>query len=163
VGLNEDERSKLTTLAARPKSAQALAQRARIVLRCAEGMSNTQVARELRVTVQTVGKWRRRFLRLRLTGLTDAPRSGAPRRRREFNANQSGTNNSTEDADVRTTELCLVGLGTRRSGAGKRQTGNREGGWRPRTWLARERAESCERDAHLRMLALEFNVTGRRA
>ena len=79
VELSEDERSKLTTLTARPKSAQALAQRARIVLRCAEGVSNTQVARELRVTVQTVGKWRRRFLRLRLTGLTDAPRSGAPR------------------------------------------------------------------------------------
>ena len=77
--MSEDERSKLTMLAARPKSAQALAQRARIVLRCAEGVSNTQVARELRVTAQTVGKWRRRFLRLRLAGLTDAPRSGAPR------------------------------------------------------------------------------------
>ena len=77
--LSEAERSKLATLAARPKSAQALAQRARIVLRCAEGVSNTQVARELRVMAQTVGKWRRRFLRLRLNGLTGAPRSGAPR------------------------------------------------------------------------------------
>ena len=46
VELSEDERGKLTTLVARPKSAQALAQRARIVLRCAEGVSNTQVARE---------------------------------------------------------------------------------------------------------------------
>ena len=77
--LSEDERSKLTTLADRPKSAQALALRARIVLRCAAGHSNTTVAREQRVTVQTVGKWRRRFLCLRVAGLTDAPRSGAPR------------------------------------------------------------------------------------
>lgn len=77
--LSEEERGKLATLAARPKSAQALALRARIVLRCAAGLNNTAVAREQRVTVQTVGKWRRRFLRLRLAGLTDAPRSGAPR------------------------------------------------------------------------------------
>jgi transposase len=42
-------------------------------------VSNTQVARELRVTVQTVGTWRCRFLRLRLKGLADAPRSGALR------------------------------------------------------------------------------------
>jgi transposase len=54
--------------------------RARIVLRCAAGEDNTQVAEELGVTRQMVGKWRRRFLERRLDGLLDEPRPGAPRR-----------------------------------------------------------------------------------
>lgn len=59
--------------------APAMAQRARIVLQCAEGLSNTAVAKAERVTVQTVGKWRARFLQDRLAGLEDNARSGAPR------------------------------------------------------------------------------------
>jgi len=55
-----------------------LAQRARLVLACARGHTNTQVAHELRLTKQTVGKWRSRFLAARLDGLLDEP--GAPRR-----------------------------------------------------------------------------------
>jgi transposase len=77
--LTNEERERLTSLAARRKSAQALAQRARIVLRCAEGMTNTAVAGVERVTMQTVGKWRRRFVQQRLAGLADAARCGAPR------------------------------------------------------------------------------------
>jgi transposase len=46
----------------RRKTAQALAVRARIVLGCASGLSNKAVAARERVTAQTVGKWRRRFL-----------------------------------------------------------------------------------------------------
>jgi transposase len=45
----------------------------------AAGQTNTQVAHELRVTKQTVGKWRRRFLAKRVDGLLDEPRPGAPR------------------------------------------------------------------------------------
>ena len=60
--LTEAERSELTALAARPKTAQALAQRARIILACAEGVENKAVSEKLGVHAMTVGKWRRRFL-----------------------------------------------------------------------------------------------------
>jgi FixJ family two-component response regulator len=60
--LTDAERSELTVLASRPKTAQALAQRARIILACAEGHENKTVSSELGVHAMTVGKWRRRFL-----------------------------------------------------------------------------------------------------
>jgi transposase len=78
--LSEEERAKLQEWARRPKTAQRLALRARIVLGCAEGMENRRVARQLRITDQTVCKWRERFRRARLEGLADEPRPGAPRR-----------------------------------------------------------------------------------
>ena len=64
----------------RRKTAQALALRARIVLACASGLSNKVVAARERVTVQTVGKWRRRFVERGLNGLRDEPRPGVPRK-----------------------------------------------------------------------------------
>src|SRR5882724_6968659 len=78
--LTEDERDTLERWARRPTTARALAQRARLVLECAAGKTNTVVARELRLTKQTIGKWRTRFLGQRLDGLLDEPRPGAPRR-----------------------------------------------------------------------------------
>src|ERR1700758_4275149 len=77
--LNEDEKRELTSLAHRSRSAAALARRARIVLVCAEGHDNHAVARKLRVTPATVGKWRKRFVQDCLEGLYDEPRPGAPR------------------------------------------------------------------------------------
>ena len=73
------ERETLEPWARRPKSAQALAQRSRIVLECAGGRPNTAVAQRLGLTHQTVGKWRQRFWERRLEGLLDEPRPGAPR------------------------------------------------------------------------------------
>jgi len=78
--LSAGERETLESWARRPKSAQALALRARMILRCAEGLTNTQVAGQLQVRIATVGKWRQRFVDRRLEGLLDEPRPGAPRK-----------------------------------------------------------------------------------
>ena len=56
--LTEDEREMLERWARRPTTAQALAQRARIVLACVSGRDNSAVAVDARVTRQTVGRWR---------------------------------------------------------------------------------------------------------
>jgi transposase len=79
VTLTPEERSVLESYVRRKKTAQALATRARIVLRCADGGHDGIVAEELGVAVATVGRWRRRFAKLRLQGLHDEPRPGAPR------------------------------------------------------------------------------------
>ena len=74
------DRATLERWARRRKTAQGLALRSRIVLRCATGMNNTQVAEELRVTNATVGRWRSRFIARGAAGLLDEPKCGAPRR-----------------------------------------------------------------------------------
>lgn len=78
--LTDEESETLQRWARRAKSSQALAQRCRIVLGCAAGNTNKQVAEELGVSPQMVCKWRQRFVDRRLDGLTDEPRPGAPRR-----------------------------------------------------------------------------------
>jgi len=78
--LTDEERETLEHWARRRKSSQFLALRSRIVLACGRGLTNTQVAKELNVTMPTVGKWRQRFVEHRLDGLLDEPRPGAPRK-----------------------------------------------------------------------------------
>lgn len=78
--LTEEEREKLKMIACRPKTSQNMAMRARIVLGCAEGITNQEVARRLGITGATVCKWRARFVASRLQSLGDAPRSGPPRK-----------------------------------------------------------------------------------
>lgn len=77
--LTDEERAALERYKARGRSARQLAFRARIVLRCAEGGADTDVAAALRASRLTVGKWRRRFIAKRLDGLHDEPRPGRAR------------------------------------------------------------------------------------
>ncbi len=76
--LTDEEREQLTRWSRRAKSSQALALRSRIVLACADGLSNKDVAGRAGCSANTVGKWRGRFLEARLDGLVDEPRPGRP-------------------------------------------------------------------------------------
>ena len=78
--ISTDERATLERWVARRKTAQAVSQRARLVLSCADGRSNMEVAAQVGLTGQTVGKWRHRFLDQGLDGLLDEPRPGGPRK-----------------------------------------------------------------------------------
>jgi transposase len=80
VILSPSERETLLGYTRRSKTAQGLARRARIVLCCAEGNSDCQVAKVVGVNRLTVGRWRKRFLSKRIDGLLDEPRPGAPRK-----------------------------------------------------------------------------------
>jgi len=76
--LTDEEREQLVRWSRRAKSSQALALRSRIVLACAEGLSNKDVAQRAGCSANTVGKWRARFVTDRLDGLVDEPRPGRP-------------------------------------------------------------------------------------
>jgi transposase len=98
--LGEGERAVLERFAIRSRTNRHLAFRAQIVLRCASGMTNSAVARQLRTTNATVGKWRKRFVELRVDGLHDEPRPGAER---------SITDDQVEEVVVRTLETTPKG------------------------------------------------------
>jgi transposase len=78
--LTEEERAVLERWSRRGRTAQSLALRSKIVLGCADGKSNNDVARQLGTSAQTVCKWRARFVANRLEGLEDEYRPGAPRK-----------------------------------------------------------------------------------
>src|SRR5580658_1799774 len=79
VILTAEESASLKLLTRRVRSARALAFRARIILACAQGQTNLEIAQRLHAHEQTVGHWRKRFLQKRIDGLLDEPRPGAPR------------------------------------------------------------------------------------
>jgi len=79
IELSEEERAQLESWARRRSSAQALAQRCRVVLLASQGLNNTEIAARLGVHRPMVRKWRSRFAEFRLDGLIDEPRPGKPR------------------------------------------------------------------------------------
>ena len=80
VVLTDEEREVLERWARRPKSAQALALRCRIVLAAADGVPSKEIAARLGCNKGTVGRWRGRFAARGLDGLHDEPRPGQPRK-----------------------------------------------------------------------------------
>ena len=78
--VSPDDREHLVRWRRRRSTSNGLARRADIVLRCAEGVSNRDVAAQLQVSEATVGRWRQRYISRGLAGLLDEPRCGAPRR-----------------------------------------------------------------------------------
>jgi transposase len=78
--VSDEDRATLTRWTARRTTAQALALRSRIILRCATGVSNVVVAEELSIADQTVCKWRGRYIKKGVAGLLDEPRPGVPRK-----------------------------------------------------------------------------------
>ncbi|WP_392757964.1 IS630 family transposase [Streptomyces sp. LN590] len=77
--LSDEERAALEGWVRRGSTPQAWAMRCRIILACAEGASNKDVAAQLGSTPQAVGRWRSRFVQYRIAGLGDMPRPGGPR------------------------------------------------------------------------------------
>ena len=74
--LSDGERTFLEAQVRRHRVARSMSDRCRMILRCAEGLSNKAVAAEVGVSAHTVGKWRRRFLENRIDGLLDEPLLG---------------------------------------------------------------------------------------
>jgi transposase len=95
IELSTQERAQLEAWARRRTTAQALAQRSRIVLAAADGLKNTEIAQQLWVGRPMVTKWRNRFAEDRLDGLVDEPRPGRPR---------TITDEQVEEVIVRTLE-----------------------------------------------------------
>ncbi len=80
VTVTAEQRLELESWSRRPKTAQALALRSRVILLAAEGRNNKEIAEKLSTTAQTVGKWRRRFLSSGCDALLDEPRPGTSRK-----------------------------------------------------------------------------------
>jgi putative transposase len=79
VALNGEQRAQLESFAASRSLPHAQVERAKIVLKAAQGMKNIQIAKHLSTTRETVGKWRRRFMEQGIEGLYDELRPGRPR------------------------------------------------------------------------------------
>jgi putative transposase len=89
IELNSQVKKDLEKLVARHTTGQQKAQRARIILKAAEGKNNAEIAREIEQSIKMVRHWRRRWLELEPLSLADLevaerlddlPRPGAPPR-----------------------------------------------------------------------------------
>jgi Winged helix-turn helix len=79
IVLSEGDRQRLASLVRRRTAQQRMVQRARIVLAAADREQNATIAARLEVALNTVIKWRKRFVEEGVDGLVDRKRSGRPR------------------------------------------------------------------------------------
>ena len=80
IRLTEQEEQVLRAWTRKGSGEQRLADRARIILMSHQGVAVVEIARRLHTRLARVSKWRQRFVRDRLNALSDAPRTGKPRR-----------------------------------------------------------------------------------
>ena len=80
IALNSGEKADLESWVRSTTTEHRQVFRAKIILMANEGMGTNEIARKLQVRPATVTKWRTRFARSGVTGLSDAPRSGKKRR-----------------------------------------------------------------------------------
>src|SRR5260370_27052536 len=78
IPLNPSDRTALERLLRSPHTPQGVANRARIVLAAAEGLSNQQIAERLHISSVTVGKWRVNYYHWRISGLQGFKPAGRP-------------------------------------------------------------------------------------
>ena len=78
VSLTQEQQDELERFARSRTLAARLVERARIIVRAAAGLDNQEIAAEMDVCRQTVGRWRERFTARSVDGLEDRPRSGRP-------------------------------------------------------------------------------------
>ena len=78
--LTDDQRDLLQRTVSRPTTERRILERAQVVLAIAQGATVSDAARATGLTRLTARKWRDRFLAQGLDGLSDAPRSGQPRK-----------------------------------------------------------------------------------
>jgi len=102
VELTEEQREELGRWTRRATTAQALALRARVILACAEGGDDVEVAARLGVDRNTVGKWRRRFVS---KGTMDFSTNHAPARRVRFPTPMSNASSCGRSRRSRETQL----------------------------------------------------------
>lgn len=80
ISLSKEEKKRLKTIVAKSTSEQREVMRAKIILLADQEKENQEIAKEVGLTQEIVGKWRKRFFRQRMQGLKDAERPGKPKK-----------------------------------------------------------------------------------
>ena len=78
IELSKEEEETLRMWVSAFKTEQRMAQRARVILLSAEGLSVKEISKRCNLSMQNCSKWRKRFYTKHLDGLKDSPRKGRP-------------------------------------------------------------------------------------
>lgn len=80
ITLTQDQKEQLEKIVRSHSAERRLAERAEIILSCASGKQNQEIAQEYGTSEIRVGKWRKRFAQYGIVGLEDEQRPGKPKR-----------------------------------------------------------------------------------